>query len=568
MRKYIPSIKIAVNNDSGEIVDAIKYFNNKKDSSVIRTQYNRDEIEFSCYQCGQELGVPSSKNHNHHFRHKPNSGYCDLKDEELSQKEKDILNNILACKESQRHKDLKNTIAEKLCNVKGIDVSSIAIDNKYIIRGDEKRRPDVYCKYYDKELVFEIQLSDLSQRYLLSRYDFYKKHGMYLIWILENFDIHNQGRMELDIKYLTAYENFFNFDESSVDFKLKCKFKYPVLTESNEIITPWKEKSVSLEKIKFDTELYQIYYCNPIEIKEKIKDKQKRNDEALRIAKINKDNQDRKISENKVKNIINSIKELKDSKSEYFYKANELIDELNDYELNLLNSQFKLCEPSNKKIFSWIDEVKKDNDLYPFFEFILTCSPIKLDVNIRSCEGKTMFQYLYASSSLKIWVSNNLIRLLFKRGYNLKEDDKAYFQFLNNISQDNKNEWLLFNFCNRLRDRYYVDDIFNDKYSKVFCVVESAKRKEIVGFNYMANEWVSFANNAATYYTDYWKYIERAFKEYELWEKLLILDKNKTFIKKAKAVSYDPDELISEEKSDELRRFERIYYDLFPDLYW
>jgi hypothetical protein len=32
---------------------------------------------------------------------------------------------------------------------------------------DGKRNPDVYCKFQDKELVFEIQLSDLSLAYIL-----------------------------------------------------------------------------------------------------------------------------------------------------------------------------------------------------------------------------------------------------------------------------------------------------------------------------------------------------------------------------------------------------------------
>jgi len=35
---------------------------------------------------------------------------------------------------------------------------------------------------------------------------------MFLIWILDDFDIHNQGTLERDIKYLTEYENFFKLD--------------------------------------------------------------------------------------------------------------------------------------------------------------------------------------------------------------------------------------------------------------------------------------------------------------------------------------------------------------------
>ena len=72
------------------------------------------------------------------------------------------------------------------------NIYTVIIDNKFIIKENGKRKPDVYCKFQDKELVFEIQLSDLSLNYILNRYEFYRRNGIYLIWILDKFDIHNQ----------------------------------------------------------------------------------------------------------------------------------------------------------------------------------------------------------------------------------------------------------------------------------------------------------------------------------------------------------------------------------------
>ena len=119
---------------------------------------------------------------------------------------------------------------------------------------------DVYCKYLDKELVFEIQLSDLSLRYIYDRHDFYKRKRIFLIWILDDFDVHGQRQMERDIKYLRDYQNFFKLDEESEPFRLLCTYKYPFLTDDNKLLSKWIEKSVNLQQLKFSVESCQVYY--------------------------------------------------------------------------------------------------------------------------------------------------------------------------------------------------------------------------------------------------------------------------------------------------------------------
>src|SRR5690606_16056175 len=127
---------------------------------------------------------------------------------------------------------------------------------------ENKRRPDVYCKYKETELVFEIQLSPLPLRYLLDRHNFYKGKGIYLIWILDNFDVHGQSSTEKDIKYLNAYHNYFTLDESAAangSFRLLCDFKNPKIHKERSVISPWTKKSVSLGEIKYCKDSCQIY---------------------------------------------------------------------------------------------------------------------------------------------------------------------------------------------------------------------------------------------------------------------------------------------------------------------
>jgi competence CoiA-like predicted nuclease len=238
MGRYDRLIRLAFDKISKSNVDANELFDTKKDAFEIRKQSSRDEFDFFCKECDQPLEISTSKYDRLHFKHVKGAEYCILKDEDLSPEEREKFTLNLKFKESDRHKFLKNRVAELLQKTVGVETSSIYVDDKFIIKGNEKRRPDVHCVFENKE-IFEIQLSNLSLRYILSRYDFYQKNGIYLIWILDDFDIHGQAQMERDIKYLNKYQNFFKLDESHREFKLTCDYKYAFLNQDNIVLTPW-----------------------------------------------------------------------------------------------------------------------------------------------------------------------------------------------------------------------------------------------------------------------------------------------------------------------------------------
>jgi len=305
MRYFDRSIKIAFDKTTGEILDADEVFDIAKDAFQIRKKYHEKNIELSCCECEQDLMVSGSKYDRLHFKHKPGHSYCILADGKLTPHDHEKFTAILKAKESDRHKELKNKIGKLLKSISGVDVNSIQIDNKFIVKDNEKRRPDVYCKFQEKELVFEIQLSDLSLGYILSRYDFYKKHGMYLIWILDNFDIHNQGTLERDIKYLTKYENFFKLDENVETLKLLCDYKFPYLTDNNKFLTKWLKKSVELNELKFDSEVFQVFYYNFGDNKTKTETLQKQKEEELKEVERKKREQEKlENAERTIKNLV------------------------------------------------------------------------------------------------------------------------------------------------------------------------------------------------------------------------------------------------------------------------
>lgn len=552
MSRYERLIKIAVDKVSGEIFDADEVFHKTKDAFEIRRKYHNQEFLPVCCECDQDLTVSDSKRDRLHFKHKPGHSYCFLTDDTISPQEHEKVLEVLR-RESERHKQLKNRIGSLLQKIDGVDEVSIAIDNKFIIRGDEKRRPDVYCKYYDKELVFEIQLSDLPLRYIKSRYDFYKKHGMYLIWILDNFDIHNQGTLEKDIKYLAKHQNFFKLDEKVTEIlTLECEYKDVLITEANKLLTIWQKKSITLHQVQFDDECYQIYFCKFDDNKAEAEIQQKKRAEEIELEKKRAAAKKRQqYAESKANNIIEEIKRLRDRKVQNFADISIQISVLDEYELEVLNSCLEFTKKS--PIIRWLSTATQ-NDI-AFLEFVLGCNEIDLDVNATDQDGKTAFQVIYENKN--VFHQYVPVKLLFQRGYKLTEADKTCFLRRYPLEQDeDRIHFKIYEFCNELIDKTLVDSVFT--YERQLRVIESVKQRKMIGFGYQPNGWVALANNAIDNYFGCWEYIELAFKKFGLWDTLIKLDKKGTFTNKHQA--------FYSKKPKQDSAFEKVLKELYPEL--
>jgi hypothetical protein len=545
MSRFERSIKLAFDKTSGEILEADKVFSETKESFQIRKQFHENKLNLSCCECEQELMVSGSKFDRLHFKHKPGHSFCILSDGQLTPKEQDVFTKILKNKESERHIELKNKIGNLLKDVDGVDLESIAIDNKFIIRNGEKRRPDVFCNYKGNDIVFEIQLSELSLGYILSRYEFYKKNQMFLIWILDDFDIHNQGTLERDIKYLTEYENFFKLDESSNTLKLLCEYKYPFLTDDNRLLTKWLKKPVSLSQLQFDTNVYQVFYYNFGNNKTKTEKKQKvREAELLEIERQKQEELRLNRAKDEAHKIINCIKHLRKNKHLSYDRIRIQIEELYPFELKMLNEILGLKERETP-IIKWIEGAKRGD--YQFIEFLIDCEKIEKDLNEMSSDDFTAFQAIIDNDEFQVYEKKLLLKRMLEYGYTLKSNDLIKLENL----IDNSEEIFLFEQSNALTNRRLTPNIF--EHSRLIFIVESAKRRELIGYKYPNNIWIQLANTAIEYYKDYWDYIESAFKHYEIWDKVEKADTKGKFSKKLQNYyltmpeqNYELDELINE----------------------
>lgn len=543
--KFERTIKEAYDKISGFILKADVIFDDTKDAFVVRKQFHKNKIELYCVSCHQKLNVSTSKYDRLHFKHNPNANFCLLKDGKLSPDETEKIYAIYRSKESERHKYLKNQIGIKLSQLN--DISNVQIDDKFIFDKSGKRKPDVYCKYLDIEIVFEIQLSDLSLRYIINRHEFYQNKGIFLIWILDNFDIHGQKQTERDIKYLTEYQNFFKFDENAEQFRLICEYKFPYITDNNKLLTKWELKSIALSQLKFDTLNKQAYFYDfgrkkiekerlQIKTQEELKEKAKRR--QLEYKK--------RIAEVKSKSIIDDLRDYWKRKEVYFIRIQREIEDLEEDEISIFNkSKAFLSENGQPKIHHWFKIAK--NEHFHFLDFVLDCNQIKIDCNELSIDGKTIIQSLFENHHIEY--KGRLLRKILKKGYIFQEIDIEYVNELSLKPKEIAATKILCELSRSIIDKSLIDDLFD--HSTLICTIESAKRNEIVGSGFKANQWIAFANNAIHSYSQYWEYIEIAFKQYGIWDKLIELDKKGTFqnklyefYQKEPSQSFDCDELF------------------------
>lgn len=531
------SIALAYDKQTGEHYDAAVCFNSAKEAYALRTRYNLGELDLHCYCCEQPLIVSDSKNDHVHFKHFKHADFCPLKDGQMSEEEVEDFNNIIRAREGARHIFLKNRIAELLRKTEGVAPGSVIADTRFFFNDLEKRRPDVYCQYDGKEIAFEIQLAKLSQKYLLGRHNFYRDSGIYLVWILDNFDVYGQSTMERDIKYLTPSQNFFRLDEKATDFRLSCTYKSPFISEKDRVIAPWKTTSVSLSQVQFDPQQFQIYYLN---YEQKLKETEqllKEQIEANELRELEERNAD--IREEAKKQVDGVVKTLKFYKSNEwnFYKFEEELNKLPLVGLDILNSKFRFGDKrvqGKSLINHYIANATEGQ--HSFIYYLLRDQRIIFDCNVTNDDGTTTLQQILRNELLRN--RQPLIKTLFKRGYQLTEADVRSHDELTMDEKDKAQELQVIKWGGQLKNRALIDDLY--QHLNFLFAVETARRKEMIGFNY--TDWISFGVQAILKHKQFYVYIERAFKKYGLWAIIVANDKHKSFQKQVAKLQTTPPE--------------------------
>ncbi|HNV50497.1 MAG TPA: DUF6035 family protein, partial [Bacteroidales bacterium] len=141
-------------------------------------------------------------------------------------------------------------------------------------------------------------------------------------------------------------------------------------------------------------------------------------------------------------------------------------------------------------------------------------------------------------------------------GYKLTDNDREFLEELQDKQKEFVADAYIYKLCNSLTDRSLVDDVFN--FYKLLFIIESARQGKLIYYNFTGNIWISFANNAIQYYSEYWEYLELSFKRFGLWDKLIQLDIKGTFQKKVEKFYSN----MPRQKYD----FDKVFNDLYPGI--
>ncbi len=279
MIKHNPKRTIlnAVDIETGESINA-KTLNDELYANHFRKSINNNDKEIRCLECENELAVGINRKNKdlptYYFYHRNNYSECDLVNGKLSKDELDKLNRTFSSKETKRHKDLKQSIYNKLIDIELVDKESVKIEKWFFLDGKLQRRPDVFCVYDGIKIAFEVQISDLSQRYMLERYNYYKNEHIHVIWIVDNFEFDNNRQFLVDIQELNNYQNIFKLDEISNNLKFFCYYPEIYLTNNLEVKDQIIEKQILFNELKFDNNYQVFYYDYPNELRNKNKTKE------------------------------------------------------------------------------------------------------------------------------------------------------------------------------------------------------------------------------------------------------------------------------------------------------
>ena len=264
------SVPFAICTDTGHRLAAFQLLRMTQDDySALRRQATsrRNRIVagellrpyFECESCGRSL-YPSYNDaaihaESRYFKHTQGVGAdCQISSEKLSALSRRALI-YDGARESLEHRELKQFIYDALL----ADPDASDVFQERVIRGEvlthEYRRPDVQCRWRDRRIVFEIQLSHTQNTDVVARDEFYAREGIWIIWVFQKPDM--SRALEVD-EFSTNRHNLFEMTSLARAMTgehrvltLDCHYDAPSRTREGEVVLTRLSKCVSLADLHY-----------------------------------------------------------------------------------------------------------------------------------------------------------------------------------------------------------------------------------------------------------------------------------------------------------------------------
>lgn len=165
--------------------------------------------------------------------------------------------------EGAEHIRIKHFLATWLEQEPGVsDINLEMVTLGQILKGEWKR-PDVHCVLNGKRIVFEIQLSYTFLSDVIKRDEFYKREGIFIIWVFSNIDFR---RAVVQDELFHNHRNLFALDvhatkatESSKRLTFHGHFHRPSMVDG-QIKDVQDSRLITLGDVTFPTPSYRPYF--------------------------------------------------------------------------------------------------------------------------------------------------------------------------------------------------------------------------------------------------------------------------------------------------------------------
>lgn len=560
------TIEKIFNNDTGKDENASSILSkiNDQDAYVnlrrlLRKRNSENNPLYKCEECGTELELscmPDGKGeHSFYFRHFKDPGFdkCSIKTG-TNRTEEEILRYQYAFKsESNAHKSLKREVGEivRLFIDPNVIVDKQFIKDKF---GDtERRKPDVYFHLNDQEITIEFQVNNTFHSVIQERESFYERNKISLLWVFAEFEPESFQSITIKDIYIPNGNNAFVFDDEAKQTsyeqqKLVLKVFFKKYVVSNEMVDfEWKSELINIGQLKYDSITLRPYYfdCNA--------DRQ-----------LAQDNLDKYFNEKKEKKLISGAKKLATELLKFLsrHRQNDTISEEHDYELlklkclkeievNTLNQEVnlnKLFKGNNNIIQSLLYDNKVH---YNLVCFLLKADVLNFPIEVINVDNKSTLIAILE----KYPNSNELVQILFARGYKLNKQDREY---INSIYSGIELKRINFLFKAYEKLNLYQQLKFFELNLNEFLVIESSKQGKLVIIGKENQSLIWLANLAAVQYQKFWYYFDYAFKYYGFYEILFKMNNNASFLK-----SYNQ---LKNQHHHRNIEFEEVLFALYPEL--
>lgn len=533
-------IRYAVDEATGERLDAEVLFSSHKSGFAVREDYHQRIFRPRCVECGQLLQLAHSTKDWVFFKHLPHSGDCLLKDGGITDEEVADIDRIHAAKESPRHQELKARIAAALnCTEHVSEVKT----EKVFQRGLSRCRADVYCQFQKHQLVFEVQLSKLPLKYILNRHHFYRKQGIYLIWVLENFDLKiGIKSFARDIKYLAPHQNFFHATRDDSIFALDCEYKECFIATNGAIRSKWVQKRVSLTELTFFQETKQVYFYPYDTVLERLEReaKEKQEKAVVDAHQAEQEQYARHIQYSVTQGVrwMNVCKEQAYLSSWQVERFNEAL--AGEDAIEAFNAHLGLDGKHRERFLRLF--FAEDRHSFQLLKFILENDRFRFDVQALHTEHTLIAQLLRK----KVLYFKQLVCLLFRRGYQLTPGDR---QALKDFSDEDDVERVWFvSFMAALPNTALCPAVF--RRDRLLFAIASIKEGHLIGYGFKGNPMLQLAHWALGSKVKPQRIVIKALRYYGRLDELLKADKSGKLLRKLDDVEklWPEDNLTDEER--------------------